>query len=163
MCKNICRDWSRRHHERDWHAICHSMTLACSNFVISRSYDFPSLPPCHPYIPHTYNYFHPSPLPIHRAICPKSSYRFILISSHHSINNLFIILYIILALVLSSKPWRKGQKYLENIFFPIDPSPPIIRSKFHSKSSFELNEVNWIQIHWTISSLFWNLNPCLGF
>jgi hypothetical protein len=37
----------------------------------------------------------------------------------------------------------------ENIPCLIDPSPLKIRSNFHSKSSFEFNEVNWIQIHWT--------------
>jgi hypothetical protein len=32
---------------------------------------------------------------------------------------------------------------------PINPSPFKIRPNIHSKSSFEFNEVNWIQIHWT--------------
>jgi hypothetical protein len=40
-----------------------------------------------------------------------------LVPSHHFINNLFIILYIILALVLSSKPWRKAQQYLGEYSF----------------------------------------------
>jgi hypothetical protein len=101
VCKIIHRDSSRCHQERDWCALCHSMTLACSNTVISKSCDFPSWPSCHSYVPCTYNYLHPSPF----------------------------------------------QTLLN----------------FHSKSPFEFNEVNWIQIHWTKSSLFWNSNPCLEF
>jgi hypothetical protein len=54
-----------------------------------------------------------------------------------------------LCLVLSSKPWRKVQKYLGKYSLSIDPNPPKFRSNFHSKSSFEFNEVNWIQIRWT--------------
>ncbi len=60
------------------------------------------------------------------------------------------------------KAWRIGQKYLEDISCPIDPSPPKIQSNFHSKSSFEFNEVNLIQICWTKYS-FENSNPSLWF
>jgi hypothetical protein len=59
----------------------------------------------------------------------------------------------------SSLPWvylqnleGKPRNIWENIPCTVDPSPLQIWSNFHSKSSFEFNEVNWIQIHWTISS-----------
>jgi hypothetical protein len=58
----------------------------------------------------------------------------------------------------SSLPWfyfqnlkGKPKNIWENIPCPIDPSPLKIWSNFHSKSSFEFNEVNWIQIHWNKS------------
>jgi hypothetical protein len=55
-------------------------------------------------------------------------------------------------------PWfylqkLEGKPRIWEIFpYPIDSSSLKIRSNFHSKSSFEFNEVNWIQIYWTTSS-----------
>jgi hypothetical protein len=68
----------------------------------------------------------------------------------------------IFALVYLQNLEGKPRNILENIPCPIDPSPPKIRSNFHSNSSFEVNEVNSIQIYWSKYS-FENSNPCLGF
>jgi hypothetical protein len=69
----------------------------------------------------------------------------------------------------SSLPWfyfqnleGKLRNIWENISCPIDPSPTKVRSNFHSNSSFEFNEVNWLQICWTKYS-FENSNLAMGF
>jgi hypothetical protein len=66
-----------------------------------------------------------------------------------------------LALVYLQNLEGKPRNILENIPCPIDPSAPNIRSNFHSKSYFEFNAINSIQIYWTKYS-FENSNPCLG-
>jgi hypothetical protein len=145
VCKNIRRDWSRRHQERNRHAICHSTTLALSWFLLPPTY--------HPCVPHTHNYLHVSLLPIPRAIARNPP----IYSSGFSpiIPSIISLLF-----YRSSLPWfylqnleGKPRNIWENIPCPIDPGPLKIWSNFHSKFSFEFNEVNWNQIHWTKYSL----------
>jgi hypothetical protein len=79
------------------------ITMTHSNIVFSRSHDSSS---CYPCVPHTYNYPYAGLLSIPTANCPESSYPLIIamwINSCYFINSIFVILYIIFALVLSSK------------------------------------------------------------
>jgi hypothetical protein len=120
--------------------------------MISILCDFPSYPSCHPCTPHACNYPHASPLPIPRANSRNPHIDLSLPCRFSSI----IPSMISSSFYASSLPWFyfqnhevKPRNIWENIHCPIDPNPLKIRSNFHSKSSFEFNEVNWIQIYWT--------------
>jgi hypothetical protein len=119
VCTNsvsIHQVWSRRHQERDRHAIYCYTTIPSSSDVISISGEFQSYPCCHTCVPHAYHYFYASPLPIRIANCWEYLYLFIitvLIKFNYSINNIIIIPHPCLGFIF--KTIRKSLELFGNI------------------------------------------------